>query len=282
MYITGSTAIKYWFPDFPREPKDLDYFTRTREHKSTVHTEFLYNPIICREMEKRWSHTEYLSNVKGEVVGLLGSSGNLRNVDPELLLTNLMSHIFWQEDRIFNKHMYSIQFLLDKGVEYDKDLFYELYEFWPEIHGKNRRSDLSISSDEFFDNAINPNQSISHDELHYLILDEGEEPAYKQILVGEVLTSDELFEKLPHVEKIKICFEESVTMAFERYPKQLPPVRYLKQLRKMITGHLTMEESIFAIVNYKELVSLAAKISKEDYFNKVNAILRERGLNELI
>lgn len=22
--IIGSTAIKYWFPDFPREPKDID------------------------------------------------------------------------------------------------------------------------------------------------------------------------------------------------------------------------------------------------------------------
>lgn len=22
--VIGSTAIKYWFPDFPREPKDID------------------------------------------------------------------------------------------------------------------------------------------------------------------------------------------------------------------------------------------------------------------
>ena len=25
MILIGSKAIKYWFPDFPRDPKDTDY-----------------------------------------------------------------------------------------------------------------------------------------------------------------------------------------------------------------------------------------------------------------
>lgn len=176
--------------------------------------------------------------------------------------------------------MFSIQFLLEKSVEFDKKLFYELYNWWPEIHGKNRRSDLNLSSDKFFDNAINPRQVVTHDELHYLILDEGQEPAYKQILIGEVLTCDDKFHKLPHKEKIKIVQEESIAMAFERYKGKLPAVRYLSQLRKMITGHLTIEEAIFAIINYKELTSLAK--DAKFYWNRVNQKLKDRGLNELV
>lgn len=263
MYITGSRAIRHWFPDFPRDPVDLDFFVNDKGLKSPNtpdKIEYLYNPIICQKMEKG-GHEQY--------------------VPPRMLLTNLMSHIFWQDDyKSFEKHMFSIQFLLDKGVKFDKELFYELYEWWPEIHGKNRRSDLNLSSDVFFNNAINPGQVVSHDELHYLILEEGQEPAYKQILIGEVLTCDEKFDNLPHKEKIKIIQEESIAMAFERYKGTLPAVRYLKQLRKMITGHLTIEEAIFAIVNYKELTSLAK--DAKFYWNRVNQKLKDRGLNELI
>jgi len=69
-------------------------------------------------------------------------------------------------------------------------------------------------------------------------------------------------------------------MSFERYKRELPAVRYLKQLRKMITGHLTIEEAIFAIVNYKELTGLAK--DAKFYWNRVNQKLKDRGLNELV
>ena len=198
MYVTGSTAIRHWFPDFPRDPVDLDFFVDEKGLKSLNKQdkiEYLYNPIICDRM-RLGKHKHYTT--------------------PELLLTNLMSHIFWHDDyRTFEKHMFSIQFLLDRGVEFSKKLFYELYNWWPEIHGKNRRSDLNLSSDKFFDNAINPGQVISHDELHYLILEEGQEPAYKQILIGEVLTCDDKFNNLSYEEKIKIVQEETYAMSFE-------------------------------------------------------------------
>ena len=35
MLIIGSTAIKNFFPDFPRNPKDLDYVVYTEDKKNS-------------------------------------------------------------------------------------------------------------------------------------------------------------------------------------------------------------------------------------------------------
>ena len=47
--LIGSKAIKYWFPDFPREPKDIDYACDTEQISGRQYNiENLYNPIICK------------------------------------------------------------------------------------------------------------------------------------------------------------------------------------------------------------------------------------------
>lgn len=48
MIIIGSTAIKHWFPDFPREPKDVDYATNGDKVVSTREIEYLPNPVILK------------------------------------------------------------------------------------------------------------------------------------------------------------------------------------------------------------------------------------------
>ena len=50
--------------------------------------------------------------------------------------------------------MFDIHFLNKKGCVLNKELFYELYNFWNEYHGKNRRSELNMTSDAFFNNAL--------------------------------------------------------------------------------------------------------------------------------
>ena len=93
MYICGSTALRYWFSDFNREPKDLDIFVQSddpdfRAQVGDTKTEYLWNPIICKKM-----------NNQGSV-----------HVIPPLLLTNLMSHIFW-EDKFFDKRMWDLSLI---------------------------------------------------------------------------------------------------------------------------------------------------------------------------
>ena len=41
--VIGSTSIKHWFPDFPREPKDLDIIYTT---KLSLYKESLYWQIF--------------------------------------------------------------------------------------------------------------------------------------------------------------------------------------------------------------------------------------------
>jgi len=105
-YLAGSTAVKYWYPDFNKEPQDTDFFVADKlPRQKQQGVEFLYNPVVCGVMKK---------------------SGKCLVVYPDLLLTNAMSHIFWQDDIYsFEKHMHTIQFLIKKGCKFDRD---------PEIH----------------------------------------------------------------------------------------------------------------------------------------------------
>ena len=131
--IIGSTALKHWFPDdYPREPADLDIVVKSTlgiEKKKGV--EYLENPVILKYQKKGY-------------------------IEPVLLLTLKMSHMFW--DFRWKKHMWDIQFLLDKGFIYDEDILNELVEYWMETKPKIKRSNLEMTAETFFDNAINKDE----------------------------------------------------------------------------------------------------------------------------
>ena len=93
--IIGSTAMKYHFPDFNREPKDIDIAVEQSDNlKSTREVEYLENPIIFKYIPEG---QEY--------------------IDPDMLLTLKMSHLFFNIN--WDKHMWDVQFLLKKGCKYE-------------------------------------------------------------------------------------------------------------------------------------------------------------------
>jgi len=221
MVIIGSTAIKYYFPDFTREPKDLDYAVVSDIKKRGQDVEYLTNPVIC-EMQGEG----YLS--------------------PELLYTLKMSHMFW--DVNWEKHMYDIQFLKKKGCFLVTDLFYKLYDYWNTVHAKNKRSDLKMSSEDFFDNAVKCPHS--HDYLHTLI---NPIPTYTKVLIGEVEVCESKFNQLSHEDKCSLVTEEVMVMAYERYSNKDYRIAYSKMLKKFIISHAPLWEAVFIIENYIEL-----------------------------
>jgi len=235
MILIGSKAIKFWFPEFNREPKDIDYATSvestTNKQKGV---EYLYNPILVK-----WCNGSEIAN-------------------PDELYTLKLSHtVGWKlKNNSWDKHVFDIQFLKSKGCKVIWPLFWDLYKFWETIHGKNKRSDLDMSSDEFFNNALT--YDIPHDELHEILIkhpyfENQVEPTYKKILLGEVDVSMEKFNNLTEKEKSNIVIEEVMVMAIERFEKLGYLRAFKRMLDKFIINHAKIEEAIWVLENYKKL-----------------------------
>lgn len=223
--IIGSTAMRFHFPDFNREPKDLDYAVQdSTQYKSSRETEYLENPVLFN-----YTSDEYLS--------------------PDMLLTLKMSHLFW--DINWDKHMFDIQFLLKKGCKIQMDLFNDLLAYWKETKEQVRRSNLAMTKEDFFTNAINYNES-EHDELHLIL---NPIPMYTRLLADgeEVMLDEAKFHVLSHEDKCAVVFEETAVMAYERYRKMNYNVAFIRMLKKCIMQHFPIYIALFAIENYIEL-----------------------------
>ena len=237
--IIGSTAIKHYYPDFNREPKDLDIVTEN-VLQSDSKTEYLRNDVLIQYLKDNGLNQVYLS--------------------PDLLLTLKSSHIFWNIN--FDKHMYDIQFLLKKGNKINIDLFYKLYKHWNVVHGLNKRSNLDMSADKFFDNAVKCEHN--HDYLHTLL---NPIPTYLKVLKAgaEIDVSETKFNTLNHKEKCDLVREEVMVMAYERMFSKDYRINYHRMLKKFLMNHAPMWEAIFIIENWIELHK-----PEINFINKIN------------
>lgn len=219
MLLIGSSAIKHHFPDFRRVPKDVDYAVSTKM-ESKKGLEYLYNPII------------------GNEDGI---------ASPNLIYTLKISHVIgW--DIKWERHMFDIQFLKQKGCKIDMNLFNKLYEFWNIHHGHNRRSDLDMSAEDFFNNAL----KTPHDYFHTLL---NPSPTYLKVLKddAEVDVCENKFNLLSFEEKCDLVREEVMVMAYERYKKTNYMEAYGIMLKKFILSHAPIWEAIFIIENFVTL-----------------------------
>jgi len=251
MILIGSKAIKHWYPDFNREPKDTDYIVykpNILENEKSI--EYLENPIIFN----KYKDTDKL---------VLSSND---------LTTLKASHLMWNIN--WDKHMFDLQFLLKKGNKIEEPLFWELYDYWNEYHGKNKRSDLNMSKDDFFTNAINYDVA-EHDDLHLII---NPIPIYTKILKDgcEVELDVEKYKALSHEDKLDLVREEVMVMAFERYKKLNYKIAYSKMLKKFIINHAPKFTLIFILENYIEL----QKPPKINFIETINnKIKNEKTIN---
>lgn len=244
----GSTAIKHWFPDFSREPKDMDFAVDKEnvasENIEDLRIEYLYNPIACK----------------------LGKD----ILEPSELLALKISHLFW--DINWQKHINDVHFLLSKGVTYDYSLYKEFRNFFEDYLPKVRRSKLEQSKEEFFTNAVNKDTN-EHDELHLKL---AKVPAYTKILKDncEVEVCETKFSNLTFEEKCDVAHEEAIVMAAERFSGKLNyRVAFVNQFKQNIQKHYPEFLALFCIENYVELTNLKKYKIKEktellNYINK--------------
>jgi hypothetical protein len=224
--IIGSTAIKYYYPDFPREPKDLDVAVLTTKgiNGRINNTEFLENPIIFK-----YQQNGYLS--------------------PDLMLCLKVSHLFW--DINWEKHLYDVSFLLSKGHKWDVNIILELIEQWKEILPKVRRSKLDMSKADFFTNSVNENTN-QHDYLHTLLK---KVPTFTKLLKEgcEVEVEESKWNLLSFQEKHDAVFEETAVMAYERYKEIDYRSAFKRQLKDNIIKHFPLWMALFSIENYRKI-----------------------------
>jgi hypothetical protein len=228
MILIGSKAIKHYYPEFKRDPKDIDYIVNTDSKlKSGNGIEYLQNPIIYNKY-KPFTNTV---------------------ISKSDLTTLKASHLFWNIN--WDKHMFDLQFLLGNGNKIDTDLFFSLYNYWNEFHGKNKRSDLKMTKEDFFTNKINYD-TMQHDDLHKIL---NPNPIYESILKDgkEVELCELKYNNLTHENKLNLIREEVMVMAYERYKKYGYKIAYIKMLKKFIISHAPKFTLIFILENYIEL-----------------------------
>ncbi len=265
--ISGSTAIKYWFYDFPRNPKDIDIiidinstlnqeFFKKKYYNTKV--EFLLNPIIFKHRRKR--------NLSTDVYTYL---------EPDELITLKVSHLFWDlPNKSWEKHIWDVQFLKEKGCKIIPELFWDLFYYWETIHGKRKASQLNMSAKEFFTNNIK--FPFEHDFLHEVLVTHPyfleKTPTYKKILKEnqEVDVCMNKFINLSELDKFNVVFEEVAVMSIERFPKEMHfKAMYEKMLKKFIISHCKIEEGIWIIENHKKLITNIPFNFKSFIYNKI-------------
>ena len=222
--IIGSSALRFHFPDFPRDPKDLDFATDVDKKSNISDIEYLYNPVLFK-YEKNF------------VCGL------------DNLLTLKISHLFWETN--WDKHLWDTLYLLDKGCKIKYDLLDELIAFWEDYLPKIRRSNLVMTKEDFFTNSVNEDTD-EHDYLHTLL---NPVPMYTKLLKdgSEVELDENKWNNLSYSDKNLVIWEETAVMAYERYPNLCYKKAFLRQLKANIMKHFPRYIAIHAIKNFKEI-----------------------------
>lgn len=243
--LIGSCKMKELYPEFAREPKDVDFATDEECKSSVSYMEYLYNPVLCH----------YLGD---------------EEIDGDEMLTLKVSHLFYPKD--WDKHMWDVQFLLDRGHVVNPNLLNLLRDFWEDYLPKIRRSNLSMTKEDFFTNNVNEDTD-QHDYLHTLL---NPIPMYTRLLKdgSEVELDERKWHRLTQVEKDAVVFEETAVMAFERYSSMHYKKAFARQLRDNIMKHFPIYIALHAIYNYKEL-----HITNNNFIKTIQNGLKENQRN---
>lgn len=245
--IVGSTAMKYHFPDFPREPKDTDvictiaimdlaFFYAEKQDLIDFYKVKTHSGIIkYKDIQKP---VEYLfSDDQKSLAMILDHYTNDEGyITPEALYSLKKAHIHFPVK--FDKHIQDLMFLREKlrhklGISLDTDLNSEtdLLDHIPaltELHfketerrvGKLKTPKMDKTTEEFFGKSKNYVTSYYvHDNMHKAIAEIHQgTPVYLEILKAgsEVETDSKLWQQLTINAKIWCVLEEVYVIALER------------------------------------------------------------------
>lgn len=247
LLIIGSTAMQQHFaPWFDREPSDTDAYAPTTSDWEREATQ----PFFDKKLDL-FSHPlldDWLQNTR---------DGWFRYATPDELLTIKASHAAWElRNGSWDKHMWDLVFLQDRGAKVDEELYKLLYPIWAEVHG-NKRLKMGMDATGFFTDAVV--RKYDHDSLHESVA-YGDEALYVSVLApGEEVKMDmALLKALPHETRVRLLREEVYATALERLVipngyRYSPRLAYHWALRRTITSLTSGWTSRWLIDNYKEM-----------------------------
>jgi len=254
MLIYGSNAIKYWFSDFEREPKDIDYISSSEEvKKSNKEIEYYHLP---------------------EFDYIFENNKDKKYVDPDFLYTIKISHLSYNIN--WDKHMQAAMFLKEKGCKLNKELYKSLMFAWKRIHWE-KKVKMNVRNDMFFKEEIK--RRYDHDWLHEQIAFY-ERPLNERIRkdLNSPLCSEELWNKLSEEDKFKCSLEELYVLTCERYIfiDKSKPLNYwiTIMLKNMITSTTSWWFNLYLKENFLNLI----KFDKSYIKSKIDVLLQEKSL----
>ena len=182
--LTGSRAIKYWFPDF-REPKDWDW---QRFLPGDVHDAAFAFGALPGEHNDVFVDPRLAAWPWGAVA------------TPDELYTMKISHGYWDLHGSWQKHAADIVFLQRHGAQFIPELHDLLLAIWKERYPANRIS-LDKTAEEFFNDHVK--KVYVHDTIHESVAYR-DHPWYVDILKdgSEVLVDNSKFWALPLEDKL--------------------------------------------------------------------------------
>ena len=230
MLIVGSKALKFHFPNFKREVKDIDIIG----YSDDVNT--LCN-LLCPTEVKKGKNTVLLKNITNKTglfdtdnveVLLADNSISLRKymqydsvslfASPEVLFSLKKSHIHFPIK--FEKHIGDYSFLYGhfKGIDYLDDLTKINFKETEERLGKLKTPSLNKSVDKFFGQSTEFVKSyFVHDDIHK-VMAHYEKPLYEKMVVEKTsaLCDKKLWTIFPYEHKCQCVLEEAYVIALER------------------------------------------------------------------
>ena len=205
--------MKHHFPDFPREPKDIDYISK--ENIQTRQEEHLWEP------EFQW---------------FLDNNGDDEFINPQNLLLLKTAHLGWNIK--WEKHVSDVEFLKRKGYSVTNEKQYNiLVKAFTRKHGKQWASLKGKDSTTFFKDAVK--RKYVHDTIHDAVA-YYDKPLYESLVYEGVSCSRKGFDNLSYDDKLKLVKEEVYVTALERWliPNDFKCSKieaYQKALKKLAT-----------------------------------------------
>lgn len=260
--IIGSMAARYWYPDFPRQPKDIDLFVPSGS---------------AIDLQNRYFD---LNGAKGDIFAhsdldhwLAANVTMSRFASPSELYTIKVSHSHWElPNKSWDKHMFDVVWLKRRGARFLPELYDTLMVVWEQTHGRKKMM-LNRSKEDFFSDAVV--RIYDHDSIHDSVA-YGDRPMYTYVLKdgAEVDMDMAKVKALPLDDQVKLFREEVYATALERLVipsgyTHPPRAAYYWALRRTITSLTKGWSSLFMINRYEifrtpDMDYVARHLSRKD------------------